>query len=204
MKYFRRYADQMTASPFGLLPLEERGAHVTLCDLYALSETPLPKNENEIFLLAHTRNKREKIAIKNVLEKFWKLTEEGWIHEPILEQIQAYARTCERNREIAIKREEDYRATRGEHATCTSGAPKINKTKKKVTPSGRRAEGAQPSAEDLKNGLEVYITAMTKHHGVKPTITVDINTKIENLLRKFSLKDAVGIIQARIRTEGDL
>ena len=207
MKYFHRFVEKTVSTDLARLTLVQHGAHVVLCDIYTLSEEPLPPDLKKIFFLTRAGTEKEKKAVEFVLENFWQRTDEGWIEEAISERIQAYKRRCKNTKEAALRREQRRREEQDAHDSSTTRAPKRKENKKKenkTAPLGRRTEGARPAAEDLQNGLETYITAMRRHHGVNPTITDSINTKIENLLRIYDPADARSIIQARVRTEGNL
>lgn len=62
------------------LTLLEHGVYRQLLDTYYLNETPIPLETDWVIRRLSARTEDEKQAIANVLEEFFKRTENGWVH----------------------------------------------------------------------------------------------------------------------------
>jgi uncharacterized protein YdaU (DUF1376 family) len=72
------------------LTLLEHGVYRQLIDTYYLNERPLPADTAVVMRTHSARTKDEKAAILSVLENFFLLTDEGWIHKGCEKTIDKY------------------------------------------------------------------------------------------------------------------
>jgi uncharacterized protein YdaU (DUF1376 family) len=72
------------------LTLLEHGAYRQLIDTYYLNEQPLPTDPAVVMRTHSARTKDEKAAVLMVLENFFLLTADGWIHKGCEKNIEKY------------------------------------------------------------------------------------------------------------------
>jgi uncharacterized protein YdaU (DUF1376 family) len=72
------------------LTLLEHGVYRQLIDSYYLNEKPLPPDTAVVMRTHSARTKEEKSAVLAVLENFFSLTEEGWVHKGCEKNIEQY------------------------------------------------------------------------------------------------------------------
>jgi uncharacterized protein YdaU (DUF1376 family) len=81
------------------LTLLEHGIYRQLLDWYYLEETPIPKNNPEVFRRLLARNPDEQETALCVLQEFFKPTENGWIHTRCDKEIALFKAKSDRSRE---------------------------------------------------------------------------------------------------------
>lgn len=97
------------------LSLTERGAYRALLDHLYATEKPLPKNVQDLYRLVGAMDAREKAAVRRVIHEFWRLTDEGYINDRALKEIEKAEHQRQVNRAIAVARE----GRRKEHDSCS-------------------------------------------------------------------------------------
>lgn len=65
----------------GHLSLLEHGVYRQLLDMYYLSESPIPRETQQVFRRLSARTQEEQNAVEIILNEFFLLTEEGWKHK---------------------------------------------------------------------------------------------------------------------------
>ena len=88
----------------GHLTLIQHGAYALLLDAFYASGKPLPTNEPTLFRLLRAIEPAEQVAIRTVLDQFWKITGAGWVNARALEEIEKAARYSAEQRQKAEKR----------------------------------------------------------------------------------------------------
>lgn len=63
------------------LSLLEHGVYRQLIDMYYLSESPIPKETQQVFRRLSARTQEEQIAVEIILNEFFLLTDDGWTHK---------------------------------------------------------------------------------------------------------------------------
>ena len=63
------------------LSLLEHGVYRQLIDMYYLSESPIPKETQQVFRRLSARTQEEQNAVEIILNEFFSLSEDGWIHK---------------------------------------------------------------------------------------------------------------------------
>lgn len=63
------------------LSLLEHGIYRQLLDMYYLTECPIPKETQQVFRRLSARTNEEQNSVKIILNEFFSLTEDGWIHK---------------------------------------------------------------------------------------------------------------------------
>jgi uncharacterized protein YdaU (DUF1376 family) len=86
------------------LTLLEHGVYRQLIDTYYLNERPLPVDTAVVMRTHSARTKDEKAAVLSVLENFFLLTDEGWIHRGCEKTIEKYREKSEKARVSAESR----------------------------------------------------------------------------------------------------
>jgi len=80
------------------LSLLEHGVYRQLLDMYYLSETPIPKETQQVIRRLSARTQDEINAIEIILDEFFTLTDEGWIHKRCDMEIADYRHKAENSR----------------------------------------------------------------------------------------------------------
>lgn len=80
MNYFPFHIGDYASHTAHLSWLEDC-AYRRLIDLYYSRELPIPADQTKTFRLTRALSKDEREAVKVVLDEFFKLTEDGWVHE---------------------------------------------------------------------------------------------------------------------------
>lgn len=70
------------------LSLEQKGVYNELLDHFYATEQPLPEDIDALCRLAGAQTDSEIVAVKYVIARFWKRTEQGYINDKALEQLQ--------------------------------------------------------------------------------------------------------------------
>jgi uncharacterized protein YdaU (DUF1376 family) len=86
------------------LSLLEHGIYRQLLDTYYLNEKPLAVDSAVVMRTHNARTKEEKAAVLAVLENFFLLTDEGWVHRRCEKTISAFHQKSEKARHSAESR----------------------------------------------------------------------------------------------------
>lgn len=85
------------------LSLLEHGVYRQLIDMYYLSETPIPKETQQVFRRLSARTQEEQIAVEIILNEFFLLTDDGWAHKRCDAEIDLYRKKANNSRENGKK-----------------------------------------------------------------------------------------------------
>jgi len=85
------------------LSLLEHGVYRQLLDMYYLSESPIPKETQQVIRRLSARTQDEINAVEIILNEFFELTEEGWNHKRCDQEISAYQHKSHISRENGKK-----------------------------------------------------------------------------------------------------
>ncbi|WP_293005849.1 YdaU family protein [Nitrosomonas sp.] len=80
------------------LSLLEHGVYRQLMDMYYLSESPIPKETQQVFRRLSARTQDEQNAVEIILNEFFSLTNDGWIHKRCDQEIIEYQRKANTSR----------------------------------------------------------------------------------------------------------
>ncbi|MNK69781.1 hypothetical protein D3C87_891770 [compost metagenome] len=69
------------------LTMIEDGAYRRLIDLYYLHEQPLPSEKRQVYRLARASSPAEKKAIDTILDEYFSLSDDGWMHRRCEEEL---------------------------------------------------------------------------------------------------------------------
>ena len=72
------------------LSLLEHGVYRQLLDMYYLSESPIPRETQLVFRRLSARTQDEQKAVEIILNEFFLLTDEGWMHKRCSKDIGEY------------------------------------------------------------------------------------------------------------------
>lgn len=89
LNYYEKHIGDYIKDTLGLSMLED-GAYNRLLDQQYNTERPLPADKDEMYRLARASAPAERKAVDYVLNKFFTLTDTGYIHERAQAQIEAY------------------------------------------------------------------------------------------------------------------
>ena len=85
------------------LSLLEHGVYRQLLDMYYLSESPIPRETQHVFRRLSARTQDEQSAVEIILNEFFSLSEEGWIHKRCDIEIADYRHKAVNSRENGKK-----------------------------------------------------------------------------------------------------
>ncbi|AHG63167.1 YdaU family protein [Advenella mimigardefordensis] len=85
------------------LSLLEHGIYRQLIDLYYMEEKPIPKETQWVMRRLSAKTQEEQDAVKNVLNDFFELSEDGYSHRRCDSEIDQYHQKAEKNRENGKK-----------------------------------------------------------------------------------------------------
>jgi len=85
------------------LSLLEHGVYRQLLDMYYLSESPIPKETQQVIRRLSARTQEEINAVEIILNEFFELTEDGWNHKRCDEEISEYQHKSHVSRENGKK-----------------------------------------------------------------------------------------------------
>jgi len=83
----------------GHLSLLEHGVYRQLLDMYYLSESPIPRETQQVFRRLSARTQEEQNAVEIILNEFFELSEEGWTHKRCDVEISDYRHKASKSRE---------------------------------------------------------------------------------------------------------
>jgi len=148
------------------LSLLEHGAYLLLLQHYYATERPLPDDLRALARIIRADGKAEAAAIRRVLDQFWTLTDDGWINERAVEEIERAAAQRDTNRELG-KRGGRPRKTESVNQPKTESVsewkPKHNPTPDSNTPVTNtltEREGGYVPGTRRKSGPERYRDAV--------------------------------------------
>ena len=81
------------------LSLLEHGVYRQLLDMYYLSESPIPRETQQVFRRLSARTQEEQNAVEIILNEFFELSEEGWTHKRCDVEISDYRHKASKSRE---------------------------------------------------------------------------------------------------------
>lgn len=137
MHYYKRHIGDYAKKAGHLSPLEHGVYNLIIDSYYDREQAP---TLTDAMRWARARSEDEKAAVHAVLAEFFILEDDRYHQNRIEEELIAYHGKAEKNREIAIAREEARRARkenekstsdrrsvpRSEHEPCTTGAPELH------------------------------------------------------------------------------
>ena len=91
MNYYERYCGDYTRDT-GHLSLQEHGAYTVMLDTYYATETPLPADYESLYRICRAMTGKEREAVRNVADAFFKLNGDGSRHNPKADEIIEKAR----------------------------------------------------------------------------------------------------------------
>lgn len=127
------------------LSILEHGVYTLLLDRYYATEKPIPANETYRIVRATTR--QEKAAVDSVLREFFSLTDDGWQHKRVEEEI---AKMLEKSKKAAdsAKRRWDANAMR----THSDGNAKAMLSNNQYPITNNQTESLQPFSNTSRGG----------------------------------------------------
>lgn len=161
MHYYKRHIGDYAKKAGHLTPLEHGIYNLIIDGYYDREQAPTLL---EAMRIARARTEEEKAAVLAVLDEFFTLDGECYRQNRIEEELAAYHDKAEKNRKIAIDREDAKRdrreherdtpdrrtVARFEHDSCTTGAPEMHDTctfgqpnHKPLTINQEKSSGAQ-------------------------------------------------------------
>lgn len=112
------------------LSLLEHGVYRQLLDMYYLSESPIPGETQQVFRRLSARTKEEQNVVEIILNEFFELSEEGWIHKRCDVEISDYRHKASKSRENGKKGGRPKSIPEhGETQQVISGNPEHNQSK---------------------------------------------------------------------------
>jgi len=132
MNYFPFHIGDYASHTAHLSWLEDC-AYRRLIDLYYSRELPIPADQTKTFRLTRALSKDEREAIKVVLDEFFKLTDEGWVHERCDAEIKKAQVSIARSKANGMKGGRKPKQNPDGTQQVISGLPKQN-------PDGTHAE----------------------------------------------------------------
>lgn len=196
------------------LSLLEHGVYRQLLDTYYLHESPLPISDDEIIRFHLARSTQEKQAVRTVLNEFFILTDEGWIHHKCDKVIQEYYAKSEKARESAnvrwsnrSERNANAMRTHSEgnadgmltinHKPITNNQePSTKSHKPDSEPSGSVNAGdfipprAPKKPAKGEHTWAAYAGAYENRHGVPPVRNATTNGQIARLVDRLGAEEA--------------
>ena len=85
------------------LSLLEHGVYRQLLDMYYLSESPIPRETQQVIRRLSARTQEEINAVEIILNEFFSLTDDGWIHKRCDMEIADYRHKAENSRKNGAK-----------------------------------------------------------------------------------------------------
>lgn len=85
------------------LSLLEHGVYRQLLDMYYLSESPIPRETQQVIRRLSARTQDEINAVEIILNEFFSLTDDGWIHKRCDMEIADYRHKAENSRKNGAK-----------------------------------------------------------------------------------------------------
>lgn len=127
------------------LSILEHGVYTLLLDRYYATEKPIPANETYRIVRAATR--QEKAAVDSVLREFFLLTDDGWQHKRVEEEI---AKMLEKSKKAAdsAKRRWDASAMRSH----SDGNAKAMLSNNQYPITNNQTEFLQPFSNTSRGG----------------------------------------------------
>lgn len=119
------------------LSLLEHGVYRQLLDMYYLSESPIPRETQQVFRRLSARTESEQKAVEIILNEFFTLTDDGWIQKRCDLEILEYRRKAENSR------------NNGKKGGRPKSTPEPDKTQQVI--SGHPSE--KPNEPELINAL---------------------------------------------------
>ena len=150
------------------LSLMEHGVYNLMLDRAYKKEEPLPTNMVELYRLFRAVLPEEQKAVDKVVDKYWILTDNGYINSKSQRLIKEYQSLCYKNKEIATNREANKQRTVDDNRTKRSN--KVNETlpKQQRIPESRiqniNKKEKELSTSQAKSNLE-HVKKLTQTIG---------------------------------------
>ena len=120
MNFYKRFLGDFTKKTRHLTLLHQ-GAYNVLLDAFYSTEKPLPHDHQKLYRMVGAFTQDEQDAVTEILNEFWTLDETGYVNERAMEEIVKFRERSEKNRQIALDREEAKRTNRAtERSTKTA------------------------------------------------------------------------------------
>jgi uncharacterized protein YdaU (DUF1376 family) len=129
MNFYKHYLGDFQRDT-GHLSLTERGAYLALIHHYYATENPLPTEHAALCRIAGAHTKVERDAVKSVT-RFFEVRNGMLWHKRIEAELEKQVDRCDKNRAIAVAREERKRAeleAKSQHETSTNRAPNVKRS----------------------------------------------------------------------------
>jgi uncharacterized protein YdaU (DUF1376 family) len=140
----------------------EHSIYRDLIDWYYLDEQPIPKETQSVSRRLRLASEEETKALVSVLEDFFFLSDDGWRHKRIDQEIQEYHETCETNRTNGGK----------------GGRPKKNPVGYESEPIGN------PNQEPLTNNQEPVLKPIEPKGSLSGSLPTCPHKEIVDLFHK--------------------
>ena len=151
MNFWKRYIGDYRRKT-AVLTMTEHGAYSVLLDEHYATQAALPPDVGEVCRIVRAVTRAERKAVRDVLSKFWSLTDDGWVNLRAQEEMTRALKQAEVNRKIATNREAKRRTNRD-----TNGQPSHSQSQKG---SGGNGIGGSPRDPAAPGGLRVAPTGM--------------------------------------------
>ena len=139
------------------LSLLEHGIYRQALDLYYLEESPLPADMQRLMRLLCVRNADEERALCAVLEDFFSLTNEGYVHARCERELEAIYAKSEKARESAGKRwgrEKQTVSSKKKASDANAMRTHSERNAKAMLPSNPVPSNPVPKGKDLLDGSD--------------------------------------------------
>ena len=147
MNYYKRHLGDY-ARDTGHLSMLEHGAYSLILDRYYATERGIPNDE--AYRVCRARSAAERKAVDTVLNEFFVMTDEVWVHGKCDEVIAEHREQADTNRRIAVEREATKRA-RTVVVSCNESLSEREPSHKPVAISQEKERGrARELPEDFK------------------------------------------------------
>jgi uncharacterized protein YdaU (DUF1376 family) len=126
MNFYKHYLGDFQRDT-GHLSLTERGAYLALIHHYYATETPLPNDHAALCRIAGAFTKAERDAVKSILS-FFEIRDGVLWHQRIEAELEKQVGRCDKNRAIALAREDRKRAEKEaqiDHENSTNRAQNV-------------------------------------------------------------------------------
>lgn len=205
MNFYRHYLGDYGRKT-AHLSLMEHGAYRLLLDhCYALGK-PLPADLESLCRICRAQTDLERKAVKSVADQFFPLNGDGTRHNKRAdEELVAYAKQADTNRQIAAEREakrKEHESLNGsldesfnEAGTNDQPKPEVRSQKLEVTkpeaishkPEKSKAFAAGPSAAAT---WEAYSTAYVNRYQTEPVRNAKVNGQLADFCKRISHEEA--------------
>lgn len=186
----------------GHLTLLEHAIYRALIDTYYLDEQPLSANLAKLMRSHSVRNADEEQALKNVLEDFFELTEDGYRHHECDIQLSKIYKKSEKARASAQARwKKNANAVRTVCEGDATGMLPNNPITQDPITQDNNVEQAQPDGMGMVNEVFGYwLTVMGKNAKTTKKTPERVNKIKGRLKQGYSVEDIKGAIDGCARS----